>query len=75
MSRVQFSGTTEQFKDKLWPSSIRNTFWKVKLRRLAFSTSVSASVLSSDFRGGIQDVILIYSWQNHKIWQSLGFQK
>ena len=54
MSRIQFSGTTEQFKDKLWPSSIRNTFWKVKLRRLAFSTSVSASVSSSDFRGGIQ---------------------
>ena len=24
MSRIQFLGTTEQFKDKLWPWSIRN---------------------------------------------------
>ena len=54
MSRIQFSGMTEQFKDKLWPLPIRNTFWKVKFRRLAFSTSVSANVSSSGFRGGIQ---------------------
>ena len=75
MSRIQFLGTTEQFKDKLWPWSLRNTFWKVKKEGWLFPHQFLPVYHHQISEEVYKHVILIYSWQNHKICRSWGFHK